>query len=275
MRFNLLLHTNSRDAVLPVNYHYPLSAAIYQIIRQADPAYAAFLHDHGYTFTGSLKSFDFFTFSDLRTPFKISRDRLILKSKQARVILSFQLPDPAEAFLKDLFTNAQLEIADRESRVCFQVREIESLPLFPTSPSIQKDPVSILLQPLSPIVTGLKNQQGHYDYLPPGHPQFIYRLIQNWKEKYRVIYPDTPLEALFEQVEVKFLPHVRPPRSRLITIKAHTPEETKIRGFDRFNLHVSAPVKALELVLNAGMGLYNALGMGCMEARTVPGASRS
>jgi CRISPR/Cas system endoribonuclease Cas6 (RAMP superfamily) len=44
MRFKLLLHT-SKGSLLPFNYQYPLSAAIYKIIQRADREFALFLHD--------------------------------------------------------------------------------------------------------------------------------------------------------------------------------------------------------------------------------------
>ncbi|MBD0280088.1 MAG: CRISPR-associated endoribonuclease Cas6, partial [Flavisolibacter sp.] len=65
MRLKLTLHTNEKGALLPFNYQYPLSAAIYKIIQTADHEFAAFLHDQGYG--EGHKSFKLFTFSDLRT----------------------------------------------------------------------------------------------------------------------------------------------------------------------------------------------------------------
>jgi CRISPR-associated endoribonuclease Cas6 len=63
-------------------------------------------------------------------------------------------------------------------------------------------------------------------------------------------------------IKVLFFPH--PPQQRLITIKGGTEAETKIRGYTKFRLRVSAPVEMLEVALGAGLGLYNAQGMGCV-----------
>ncbi len=62
MRFVLTINAGARNPVLPFNYQYPLSAAIYEIIRTADAAFAEFLHNRGY---GEGKSFKLFTFSDI------------------------------------------------------------------------------------------------------------------------------------------------------------------------------------------------------------------
>ncbi len=63
MRFKLTLQTLQYPAFLPFNYQYPLSSAIYKIIRSADKDFAAFLHNKGYG--EGYKSFKLFTFSDI------------------------------------------------------------------------------------------------------------------------------------------------------------------------------------------------------------------
>ena len=65
MRFKILLSPISTPSVIPINYQYPLSAAIYKVLDKADSDYAAFLHKKGYRAAGSLKNFKLFTFSDL------------------------------------------------------------------------------------------------------------------------------------------------------------------------------------------------------------------
>lgn len=47
MRFRLSLHTANHQ-LLPFNYQYPLSAAIYKVIQKADAGFAAFLHNTDY-----------------------------------------------------------------------------------------------------------------------------------------------------------------------------------------------------------------------------------
>ena len=53
-------------------------------------------------------------------------------------------------------------------------------------------------------------------------------------------------------VNVRLFPH--PPQSRLITIKGGTNAETKIRGYTKFRLEVTAPDEMIELALGAGLG---------------------
>lgn len=255
MRLSLSLFTNQTNPVLPANYQYPLSAAIYKIIERADGSYSAFLHDIGYALNG--KRFKLFTFSDLRMPFQMRGDRMFLQQNQASVTVCFHVPFAAENFVKGLFMHQQLDIADYKSRVQFNVQQVEMLPVY--NETIK---ALVVLQPMSALVVGCKNARGNYDYLPPADADYIYWLLHNWKEKYTTVYKaDT--EAAFKNVQVKII-NADKARSRLITIKAGTDEETRIRGFMNFRLAVTAPQDVLELALNAGLGLYNAMGCGCV-----------
>lgn len=256
MRLSLSLFTNQTNPVLPANYQYPLSAAIYKVIERADNKYSTFLHDTGYALNG--KRFKLFTFSDLHTPFQMRGDRMFLHDKQASVTVCFHVPFAAENFVKGLFMHQQLDIADYKSRVQFNVQHVEMLPA-----NIADNNLPVMLQPLSPVVVGRKNAKGNYDYLSPADADYLHWFLYNWKEKYATVYKDN-VEAAFKNIEVKIL-NAAKARSRLITIKAGTPEETRIRGFMGFRLEVAAPKNVLELALNAGVGLYNAMGCGCVE----------
>src|SRR6266498_4741330 len=159
MRFNLSLIANTSPATITLNYQYPLSAAIYKIIQRADTNFATFLHDTGYG--QGHKSFKLFTFSDLNTPFKITGDRMQMLSNTARVTICFYMPQAAENFIKGLFMNQHLEIADKKSKATFVVQQIESMPsdIDVGIETLANKTVSVIVQPLSPIVTGRKNDK--------------------------------------------------------------------------------------------------------------------
>jgi len=126
MRFKLNLQSHQRQLSVPFNYQYPLSAAIYKIIQTADAKFAAFLHDKGYG--QGHKSFKLFTFSDIKTPFVKNGDRMQLRTTEAELIICFYMPQAAENFIKGLFINQQLEIADFRSKATFNIIGVESLP---------------------------------------------------------------------------------------------------------------------------------------------------
>jgi len=272
MRLQITMEARQPDPVLPCNYQYPLSAAIYRILNQADDAYAQFLHDTGHRAAHRLKGFKLFSFSDLRMPFQIRGDRLYVQGKKLSFRLCFYMPDAADRFLMGLFARQQIEIADRISRASFLIQQAEVLPDPLDRPTHQIE--ELVLQPMSPLVVGRKNERGNYDFLPPDDPAFVQWLIYNWIEKYRSIHGKIDFvettqwgewDACRSQIEVQPLLNDVPYRSRLITIKAFTPQQTRIRGFDRFQLRVRAPVPLLKLALHGGLGLYNAMGMGYMD----------
>lgn len=258
----LLLHLNTlfSSNILPVNYQYCTSAVIYRIIESADAEYAQFLHNDGYG--EGLKRFKLFTFSDISTPFKINGDRLHLTTNQAKLIVCFHLPKAAENFIRGLFINQRIEIADKKSKVVFSISQVETIP----SGIEQLDGINeISVKPVSPLVCGEKLENGNYEYLSPEDNRFILSFIFNWKEKYKTLYGEESCAKIFSGVSVEPIYNKLPPKSRLITIKADTPAETKIRGFVNFSLKIKADASALELLLNAGAGLYNSQGMGCLE----------
>ncbi|MDP3665926.1 MAG: CRISPR-associated endoribonuclease Cas6 [Sediminibacterium sp.] len=260
MRLLLTLNTTDNNPVLPINYQYPLSAVIYKIIQRADARYAEFLHNKGYG--AEHKHFKLFTFSDLTIPFKIQQDRLLLTGREAKLIICFHIPEAMENFVKGLFVHQQFEIADIKSRVQFTVSQVEMIPVLNGIHSSDKE-VTVQLQPLSPVVAGMKNDKGNYDYLSPLEPAFKKAIVYNWKEKYATLYGQAAAEAVFSKLQLE-VTQAHDTRSRLITIKANTEQQTRIRGFTHFKLNVQAPKLALELAMGAGLGLYNSQGMGCV-----------
>ena len=266
MRFTLNLITQYNSAIIPLNYQYPISAAIYKIIARADHEYASFLHDNGYKEEGSLKSFKFFTFSDIRTPFIIAGDRLRLTANHAELEVCFHLPQAAENFIKGLFMHQQFDIADKKSKARFEIQSVESLP-DPLQAYKPQELISIVLKPLSPVVAGLPNSKGNYDFLSPEDIRFIESLVYNWRSKVSTCFnPATGSSAL---LMMEVVPMKGPAKSRLITIKADTPGETRIRGWMGFSLKITSEKRFVELLLNGGVGVYNSLGCGCVFGRNV------
>jgi CRISPR-associated endoribonuclease Cas6 len=124
----------------------------------------------------------------------------------------------------------------------------------------------LVLEPLSPIVTGRKNEKGHYDFRSPEDADFTDCILHNWLEKYRAVYhaDESIIREIKGQTKIKVQWYSHPPKKRLITIKEGTVEETRIRGYTKFRLLVTAPAEMLELAMGAGLGLYNGQGMGCV-----------
>lgn len=256
MRFLIKLAKKQGENI-PINYAYPLSAAIYRIIAKGDADYAEFLHEQGYG-----KGFKLFTFSQLNGPFKLAGDRLRLSGQEVSFKVAFHLPQAMESFVKGLFQSEQVDIADKQSKISFSVKSVESLHS-PLQQYKDNELVHIQVKPLSPIVAGLQNEKGNYDFLSPEDPRFVESLIYNWRSKITTCIDLATSSGALLMMEV--LPMKQPFKSRLITIKADTDAETKIRGWMNFQLKVTAEKRFVELLLNAGLGVYNSMGCGCLE----------
>lgn len=259
MRFQLQLDSKNRYPIIPINYQYPLSAAIYKILDKADADYAVFLHEEGYNVDGSLKYFKLFTFSDLKGRCKGNNDRLHINSIM-ELIVSFHLPEAAQHFVKGLFLSQDIEIADKKSKATFKVNSVEALP--DPFTNIEKEVHStISVRPISPCVAGIKNDKDDYDFIPPTDARFALCIQYNWEQKLKA------LEIPFNEKELKVAVNLKDtkPKSRLVTIKAFTKQQTRIKGYLNFELELTGNQEQLQVIYNAGAGLYNALGMGCLE----------
>jgi CRISPR-associated endoribonuclease Cas6 len=129
----------------------------------------------------------------------------------------------------------------------------------------EDDEVEISLKPLSPVVCGLKNEKRNYDFLSPMDDRYEEMLFVNWEEKCKATFEKKEVDQVMAGAFIQVFFFKNPPKSRLIAIKANTDAETKIRGFNNFKINVKGKKEAVELLLNSGLGLYNAQGMGCVE----------
>ncbi|SHI73899.1 CRISPR-associated protein, Cas6 family [Cruoricaptor ignavus] len=260
MRFLVRLQT--KDRIIPINYQYPMSAAIYKIISQGDAEYAEFLHNTGYG-----KGFKFFTFSQLNCKFEIDGDRMNLLTDEVSFQIAFHLPQAMENFVKGLFQSQKIEIADKKSRAVFSVKSVESLPN-PLQKVKENEIIKMELEPLSPIVAAVKNENGNYTFLSPEDARFAESLLFNWRSKIAACYDDETAQNAMLLLKPILLQ--KPPKSRLITIKEGTAQQTKIRGWMNLKIEVTAERKFVEMLMNAGAGPYNSLGCGILSAKEIP-----
>lgn len=258
MRFKVTLQPCYGKVEIPISYHYPLSATIYKILEKGDKEFALFLHERGYG-----KGFKMFCFSDLQLKFRLNGDRMQILSETVSFEISLYLPEASQNFIKGLFLSQNIDIADRKSRGSFTVQSVEALPN-PFAGKKDNEVIQVDFQPASAVVAGLKNEMGNYTFLSPEDPRFTEVLLYNWKEKIKTVFPDEHLEET--TLDIKILEHQTPPKSRLITVKAGTREETKVRGYTNFSIKALGEKKFVEVLWGCGMGLYNsAIGGGFLK----------
>lgn len=267
MQFTLRLLATDNAARIPFNYQYLLTGWLYRLLADADGEYTRFLHEHGYSTsnqTGSRKTFRLFTFSDLRMKGYEVRPKegcFVLTSPVVDWTLSFYIDQAAEAFIVGLFQDQQLTLINRQFRTRLTVERVETLTLPPLSNILT-------LRTWSPVVVAEKDETGMDQYLHPTDKLFGPLLLTNLIDKYRSARiganPDTATPAL---KSFSYEPLTKPGliRSRLVTIKEGSPEETKVRGWYNFDFTLRGPAQVLEVALLAGVGRYNAEGFGCVR----------
>lgn len=260
MRFNITLRVNGNafGRRLPLNYQYELSSAVYRILASKNEEFATWLHENGFkTETG--KTFKLFTFSRL-FPEKF---RLLPQSNQMELlsdIVKWQigfLPEKStQQFIEGLFQNWVFEVGNKQTTVQFEMAGVELLS--PIAPS-----ETMTFDALSPISVSQKDELKR-DCYPKNANEFKTaswireRLLQNLLDKYEAFHKHP-----FESDSFFDFKALTEPKSALVTIKAGTPQETKVRGF-MCKLTLHCPKELMQIAYECGLGEGNSQGFGCL-----------
>lgn len=259
MKFTITLQALEKNAVLPINYQYPLSSWIYRVLEYGDPALAQLLHQEGYS-EGN-RRYKFYSFSELRTvKHRIDRDRLILLHPELSFSIHFLAEQAAQVMVMGLFKEAgAFFLGDKVSGARFVIRSIQMDMLPPIGESID-------LFTVSPVVvsTVVEMPEGKLSraYLNPLEPQYGNHIIDNLERKFAVaqtagLISGEPGGARFELLSNEA-------KEKKIDLMAGTPQYTRVRGYKyRFRLYGSPEL--LKLALLAGVGEKNAMGFGGVE----------
>ena len=255
MRFKitLQLQPEAMGREMPINYQYPLQAAIYHTLAQSDRAFSTWLHENGYQQEG--KRFKLFTFSNLIVPqygIDKERERLIVKSDVVTLYISFLPERSTQQFIQGLFLQQVIQVTDYISGVKFVVREIQVMPPLDYHPSIT-------FKTLSPVCISLRNEQGHMDYLVPTNPRFEQGILTGLLARYEIIHGQP-----FSGTPYCRLRLLNQPKSALVRIKAGTPDETRVRGY-RFHFKIDLPEELMQIAYESGLGEKGSMGFGMIE----------
>lgn len=255
MRFKITFNRTGRQRMLPMDYQYYLSAWIYKVIGQADPEFSDFLHSQGYL--NGHKSFKLFGYSPLSFGKPIlwkEKSLFEIQENQLSVNISFHLAEAAEKFIIGLFNNQQVYVGDRFNGLDLTAVGVERLPAFCTGETV-------VYRAMSPVVVSILPEGKKYpDYLNPENESYEALLRQNLVNKFN---------SISGNVSIGTIPTFRfelrsSPRSKLITIKPYTPEQSKVRGFV-FDFALTCPVEIHQFILATGLGEKNSMGFGWVE----------
>lgn len=262
MRIKITFKLPHHRQLLTLNYQYPLSSWIYRVLEKGDREFSKFLHEKGYQLENQ-KRFKLFTFSGLQFPAKTSQiikgsDRMEIFSGTAQLILAFQVPAAVGTFITGLFKDQKAKIGDQISSMKMEVANVEMLPE-PAIGSMMK------IRALSPVVISKLGDGDRYEqYLKPGDKDYDTLFFKNLTDKFSIFALNNDGKKVLTGERLSFRCLTTAPKSRLQTIKAHTSEEVKVKGY-LFDFEIEAPPELIKTGLDSGFGAMNALGFGCGE----------
>lgn len=266
MRLKLTLLPLAPRTSVPINYNYPLASAIYKLLAQASPEYAAWLHEKGYRSPAD-RTLKLFTFSRLNIPQAILQGITIRAGDARPWLLHISSPMDEEFvqnFVLGLFQQQTLEIGGPSAVGRFLIEQIEALALPEFTENMRG-------KALSPIVVSTMRE--HHGKLRP----YYYRaddtelgeaVRRNLLQKYETIHGQAPADdRLVFSIDHGYLSRKGGPEkvSKLMTIKEGQPEETQIRGFMSPFTLMGNP-ELMRVAWECGIGDHNSMGCGMVEA---------
>ncbi len=250
MRFKFEFVSLSRQAVtIPLNYQYYLHSWFYSILSKADEQFAEWLHERG--FVVKAYRYKMFSFSWLlfeKQAIQIVGDRMVISpNAQGSLIFSFYLDEIAEKFIIGLFTEQKINIRGTE----FLIKTVKRLrdPKFETT---------MRYRTMTPVKVSLQLEQSQPTYLSPDHPEYGRLIFDNLQKKLLSVGERVTVD---DDLQFKLLSDYR---SKLITIKAGSPAQNKVRGF-MFDFELTAPLRYQKVGYFAGFGESNSMGFGLVK----------
>ncbi len=275
MRLELTLKPLEKECTIPINYQYPLSGAIYQILANASPDYASWLHNQGYkTLQG--KNLKLFVFSKLFIEdMEAKGNKLIIHNmKPCKLYISSPI---LEGFIQHLimgiFNKKHITIASHYAIGNFQITDIIPLPKpeFSSCNGISKKSRFLCL---SPIVVSNKGKTDILSkvphYIRPEEPEFSEAIYKNLLKKFVLLYGHTPekkeLSFSWDDVYIKRHGGYSSRKiSKLVTIQeGNQKRETQIKSFIS-PFYLSGSTDLIYTAYECGIGEKNSLGFGMIQ----------
>ncbi len=250
-----------QGSLIPINYQYELSAWIYKVLAKANPEFAAWLHDQGYGKDG--RKYKLFTYGRLQIlpPFQLDKEKqgILIQSGIVRLDISFWVTKAVEHFLLGLFQDSHLGLGNKSiPAVDFEIQSVEMLP----PPEFSEQ---MKFSALSPIcITQTKENERYAHYCHPEEEDYEKLFFEHLVRKYAAAI-NQDKEALTDfNIDNMKLQILSKPKSKLVHIKAGTPQESKIRGY-LYKFEITAPKALTEFAYQAGFGEKNSVGFGMVS----------
>ena len=245
-----------RYSSLTLNYFYPFSAAIYNLLKLSSPEFSTFLHDIGFQSNG--RQYKLFTFALKFERIVIQEKNMILFSPETTLIISTPLIDD---FIKNFVIGTFEQQFLMVNNTKFNIKFAEILPDISFSETSK-------FRSMSPLVLSTKrihNGKEHQHYLRPEEKDEINRvLLINLTNKYNLIYKTNrtfnECELIWDELYLKKKGRV----TKKITI-----DENGTYPIDVIGIQAPFTLKAdpdlIKVGYDCGMGEKNSMGCGMVE----------
>lgn len=254
MRIQITLSPLNREYRIPLNYQYPLSAAIYKLMSSSSPEFIEWLHQTGYK-NAKGKPYKMFTFSKLftdRVDKRLLKQSILASSGDIGLYFSSAIDEKITlSLISGILKSSEIIIGAKDlPESSFKIKDVTISP--------EPDFVDIMTyRMLSPTCVSISDGK-KIKYLQPNDESTFERLADNLKSKYKVHFNEEYTDDIIIQPNM-FDRH----KSKLIAIKQNTPNEGHISCFETF-IRIQATPKMQQLAYNVGIGERNSMGFGCL-----------
>ncbi len=262
MRLKIILYSENNRFLIPINYNYPLSSAIYKVFSRGSPEFSDWLHNQGYV-TKDGKPMKLFTFSKLFVK-NASLHNNALKGK-GNVTLYFSSPiekELVESFVNGLLNMRSIYVGNQNLGSTFIISGVQVL----EEPRFKSEANFRMLSPTT--VSTVKDIDGERKiyYYRLGDDGIEEAIAKNLKKKYALVHKKEyggKLKVIFDS---KYINKSGGSRrlSKLITLKEGLSDEIKIKGF-LCPLTLEGSSEMLQTAYNCGIGERTSQGFGMLE----------
>ncbi|MCG8603723.1 CRISPR-associated endoribonuclease Cas6 [bacterium] len=257
MRIQLWLQPLEKSTAVPVNYAYPLSAAIYKILQLASPEYATFLHDKGYT-APSGRLMKLFTFSKLWIPgVRLEKGMLLGKADHWKLQIGSPMHEEfVRNFVIGLFRSSKLTLVTTRVQADFLVEEVQMR----RQPQFKEITRCKCLSPIVASTVHEKNGRLRPYYYRPEDDGLSPALQKNLLQKYEIIHGEsTAKKQLVFRIDASATP-----KSKLVTLKEGSLEETRLKAFETY-FTLQGSTELMQVAWECGLGEHTSQGFGMIE----------
>ena len=264
MRLEIELKPQTRKFLIPINYNFPLSSAIYRIFESFAPNFSMWLHNEGYQNTDG-KRFKFFSFSKLYFEKMQIDGNMIIAEGNVKFYFTSPLADTLIMnFVNGLLTMNNFFLGNNETGVNFKVMKASLLPI-PEFSNLMK------YKMLSPTITSIQiieNEKKKIRFLYPDNPEVSNTLAKNLLNKYYILFDRNDAPNIEIQPDFGYIQKQGGAEKvmKLITIKENAANQMKVKGFIT-PITIKAPVEIQKVAYYCGLGERNSLGFGCLDVK--------